>query len=186
MTKKKIAEEIVDEKAAEAVAEAVAEEVDEADAEEVYAADAKVAETPIMSLDSYIGARKWTAEETERRIIAAINATALSGKGVRVSELYGVRLECRNVVVDPEKRKIATADAGNIEVRKTAWNVTDNRGWRWYWVDTYTAACEDFAVRLLESLGEGPWPVYYPIVFAGQLTKMSKDENDLKAYVKQA
>ena len=57
-----------------------------------------------------------------------------------------MRLECRNVVVDPNKRKIATDDAGNIEVTKTTWNVRESADSVWIWIDTYTAACQEAAI----------------------------------------
>ncbi len=125
----------------------------------------------------------WTEEEMAKRVVAAMKGAAVSGKGEHADKYYGLVLECRNIVVDSEKRKIATQDAGNIEVRKTAWNVRESDTTPWFWIDTYTLACEDFAVRMLEALGEGPWPIYLPIVFGGQITKVSKGEEDWKDIV---
>ena len=135
-----------------------------------------------QTLDTYLK-KTWNQDELESRLRRAVASVSLAGKGKSAKHYYGMRLECRNVVVDPNKRKIATDDAGNIEVTKTGWNVRESADSDWIWIDTYTAACQAVAMGLLESLGEGPWPVYIPIVFGWQLTKQSKSVDDYKDIV---
>ena len=140
------------------------------------------ADTHSTSFELALSSKTWTREETDARIIEAMKAAAVTAKGQKPKEWYGTILECRNIILG-EKKKMATQDAGNIEIRKTAWNVREKGGTDWFWIDSYTLACEDFAVHMLEALGDGPWPIYLPIVFGGQITKVSKGEEDLKDIV---
>lgn len=119
--------------------------------------------------------KKMSDEEITERLTNAMSATALSAKGKKASEFYGQILECRNVVTDPNTRSIMT-EKGAIEVTKTSWNVALRDTNDWFWIDTYTAACEDYAEKLQLSLGEGPWPVYWPLVFFGQVTKRHEED----------
>ena len=119
--------------------------------------------------------KKMSDEEITERLTNAMTATALSAKGKKASEFYGQILECRNVVTDPNTRPIMT-EKGAIEVTKTSWNVALRDTNDWFWIDTYTAACEDYAEKLQLSLGEGPWPVYWPLVFFGQVTKRHQED----------
>jgi hypothetical protein len=139
-------------------------------------------QTPPTSFELALSSKTWSREETESRIIAAMQASAITAKGHKPKEFYGIVLECRNIILG-EKKKMPTQDAGNIDIRKTAWNVREKGGSDWFWIDSYTLACEDFAVHMLEALGDGPWPIYLPIVFGGQITKVSKGEDDLKDIV---
>lgn len=139
-------------------------------------------DTPPNPFELALSPKTWTREETEARIIEAMKAAAVTAKGQKPKEWYGTILECRNIILG-EKKKMATQDAGNIEIRKTAWNVREKGGTDWFWIDSYTLACEDFAVHMLEALGDGPWPIYLPIVFGGQITKVSKGEEDWKDIV---
>lgn len=119
--------------------------------------------------------KKMSDEEITERLTNAMTATALSAKGKKASEFYGQVLECRNVVTDTNSRPIMT-EKGAIEVTKTSWNVALRDTNDWFWIDTYTAACEDYAEKLQLSLGEGPWPVYWPLVFFGQVTKRHQED----------
>ena len=145
--------------------------------------DAEVTiQAPSTSFELALAPKTWTREETESRIIAAMVASAVTAKGQKPKDWYGSVLECRNIILG-EKKKMPTQDAGNIDIRKTAWNVRERDGRDWFWIDSYTLACEDFAVHMLEALGDGPWPIYLPIVFGGQITKVSKGGDDLKDIV---
>ena len=72
-------------------------------------------QSPSTSFELALSPKTWTREETEARIIEAMKAAAVTAKGQKPKEWYGTILECRNIILG-EKKKMATQDAGNIEV----------------------------------------------------------------------
>lgn len=132
--------------------------------------------TAHKSLADFLTPKPVSDEELESRIMKAMSMTALASVGKKAKDYYGEVLECRNVVIDDEERTMLLPGKGPIKITKVSWNVREKGDSTWFWVDTFTKSCLAYAEALEESLGEGPWSIYWPVSFVGQSTKWHKDD----------
>ena len=129
-------------------------------------------------LQRFAAQNSGNADVWASRLLNLVESQALRTNHEAARDHYGELLECRNIVVAKESTEMEI-DRGSIELWKVTFNVrAQGEGNEWYWIDSYTKACNAFGDEVLESMGRGPWPVFLPIVFRGQVTSWHEGAGD--------